>query len=105
MESVRNEKRSYIDGLTVECALARRYYTIMYEGKMSSKLGTLIDQYLKQFKSDPADGFSLFDTTLSHDKLVARLERALSEGKPYDAQLEEWDEETRKAVESGEIIM
>ena len=76
----------------------------MYEGRMSKVLGNLIDRYHAQFKLDPSDGFSLFDTTLSHDKLVARLERALSEGKPYDPQSEEWDKEFRNAVETGEII-
>lgn len=77
----------------------------MYEERMSKKLGDLIDRYQEQFRDDQEDGFSLFDTTLSHDELVARLERALAEGKPYDPRAEEWDPETRKAVESGEIIL
>jgi|GEM_PF-1229128 hypothetical protein len=76
----------------------------MYEGRMPEKLGELIDRYHERFKDDANDGFSLFDTTLSHDALVVRLERALVEGKPYDPQAEEWDEKTRKAVESGEMI-
>jgi len=54
---------------------------------------------------DPHDGFSLFYTNLSHNALVARLERALSEGIPYDPRAEEWDEETRRQVETGEIIL
>ncbi|MFZ2913136.1 MAG: hypothetical protein WAZ99_02965 [Rectinemataceae bacterium] len=77
----------------------------MYEGRMSEKLGELIDQYQERFRDDQDDGFSLFDTMLSHDALVARLERTLSEGKTYDPRAEEWDPETRKAVESGGIIL
>lgn len=77
----------------------------MYEGRMTSELGALIDRYRTQFRDAPADGFSLFDTTLSHDELVARLERALAEGKPYDPQDEEWDPETRKAIESEDGLL
>ncbi len=47
---------------------------------MPEKLGELIDRYHERFKDDANDGFSLFDTTLSHDALVVRLERALSRG-------------------------
>lgn len=72
---------------------------------MTSALGTLIDRYRQQFRDNPADGFSLFYTTLSHDALVARLERALLEGKPYDPQAEEWDSETRKAIESEDGLL
>lgn len=77
----------------------------MYEGRISSKLGELIDTYRVRFRNDPADGFSLFYTTLAHDALVARLERALSEGKPYDPQAEEWDPETKKAIESEDGLL
>jgi hypothetical protein len=77
----------------------------MYEGKVSKRLRELIGQYRERFKDEPKDGFSLFDTDLSHDALVTRLERALAEGKPYDPRAEEWDEETRRQVESGEIIL
>lgn len=77
----------------------------MYEGRMSSKLGELVDRYRVRFRNDPADGFSLFYTTLSHDALVARLERALSEGKPYDPQTEEWDPEEKKAIESEDGLL
>lgn len=64
----------------------------------------LIDRYHQRFIDDAADGFSLFDPLLSHDALVARLEQALCERKPHDPQVEEWDPEFRKAVESREII-
>jgi len=77
----------------------------MYEGRMTSELGALIDRYHKQFKDDPADGFSLFDTGLDHDALIARLERALAEGKPYDPQAEEWDPKTRIAIESEDGLL
>jgi hypothetical protein len=77
----------------------------MYEGKVSKKLGELIHRYHERFRGDLRDGFSLFETELNHDALVARLERALSEGIPYDPRAEEWDEETRRQVESGEIIL
>jgi hypothetical protein len=77
----------------------------MYEGKMTSELGKLIELYYERFKDDPADGFSLFDTMLSHDALVARLERALTEGKPYDPQAEEWDPEVKKAIEAEDGLL
>jgi hypothetical protein len=77
----------------------------MYEGKVSEKLRKLIGQYRERFKDEPKDGFSLFDTDLSHDALVARLERAIAEGKTYNPRAEEWDEETRRRAEAGEIIL
>ena len=77
----------------------------MYEGRMSKKLSELIKNYQERFKDDLDNGFSLFYTTLSHDELVSRLERAITEGKPYDPMLEEWDDETRKAAESGDIVI
>ena len=76
----------------------------MYEGRMSKKLGELIDQYQERFKGNLDDGFSLFDTMLSHDALVARLEQAIAEGKIYDPRAEEWDPDMKKAIELGEII-
>lgn len=75
------------------------YHITMYEGRMTSELGALIDRYHERFKGNPDDEFSLFYTELGHDALVARLERALLEGKPYNPQAEEWDPETRKAIE------
>jgi len=74
----------------------------MYEGTMSMELGELIDNYLERFKDDPRDRFSFFYTLLAHDDLVARLERALVEGKPYAPIEEEWDEEGKRLYRSGE---
>ena len=71
----------------------------MYEGKVSKRLGELIDQYHTRFREDPRDGFSLFETNLDHDALVARLEGALSEGIPYDPRAEEWDPKERAKIE------
>ena len=77
----------------------------MYEGKISKQLGEIIDVYHERFKDDHADGFSLSYTNLKHDALVARLKRALSEGKPYDPIEEEWDNETREAFYHGDILI
>lgn len=77
----------------------------MFVGPLSVHLGELIDRYQEKFRNDPTDGFSLFETELDHDGLVARLERAIAEGKPYNPQTEEWSPQFRKQVESGEILI
>ena len=46
------------------------------------------------------DEFSLFYTELGLDTLIARLKRALLEGKPYNPQAEEWDSEIRIVIEA-----
>ncbi len=58
----------------------------MYEGKVSKRLGEL-------------------KTNLDHDALVARLERALSEGIPYDPRAEEWDPKERAKIEKDGCLL
>jgi hypothetical protein len=72
---------------------------------LSPRLQTLVASYKEKFRGDPGDGFSLFETTLDEDALIARLERALAEGKPYDPDVEEWTPELRKQVESGAVLL
>lgn len=68
---------------------------------LSQQLYDLMDQYKARFKEMP----SLFETTLDQDALIARLKRALAEGKPYDPRTEEWPPEFRKQVESGAVLL
>ena len=70
---------------------------------LSDQLKNLITQYRKRFAGDSGDGFSLNETTLGQEALVARLEQALAEGKPYDPQSEEWSPDFRAKVETGSI--
>jgi len=72
---------------------------------VSPRLGDLITRYRERFAGDPADGFSLSETTLDETALIARLERALAEGKAYDPYVEEWPPEQRKMIESGAILL
>ncbi len=59
----------------------------MYEGKVSKRLGELIDQYHTRFREDPRDGFSLF------------------EGIPYDPRAEEWDPKERAKIEKDGCLL
>ncbi|HOX30903.1 MAG TPA: hypothetical protein PLB91_01160 [Spirochaetales bacterium] len=72
---------------------------------VSPRLGDLISRYRARFAGDPADGFSLNETTLDENALIARLERALAEGKAYDPYVEEWSPEQRKMIKSGAILI
>lgn len=72
---------------------------------VSARLGDLITRYRNRFHGDPRDGFSLNETTLDSEALIARLERALAEGKPYDPYSEEMTAEQRKQVQSGALIL
>jgi hypothetical protein len=74
-------------------------------GVVSERLGTLIKKYRTRFAGNPDDGFSLFATTLSEEDLIARLERAIVEGKPYDPEVEEMDTELRSQVEAGTVLL
>lgn len=74
----------------------------MYEGNVSPQLCSLLQRYKHRFNGN---GVSLFATTLDHDALIARIQRALDEGKPYDPLEEEYGPEIRRGVKEGSILL
>lgn len=72
----------------------------MYVGELSDQLKEAQRRHKERF----GDGVSLFAVPgrMSHDDLIARIERAIAEGVAVDEMHEWFDRETREKIERGE---
>lgn len=75
----------------------------MYDGELSDQLEEAQQRYKERF----GEIVSLFmvPDQMSHDDLIARIERAIAEGVAVD-EMHEWvDQETREMFERGEVFI
>lgn len=79
----------------------------MYTRPFTDELRELIDRYRERFADREDDGFGtmMVPPHVTHDELVERIERSLDEDEPIDLLAEYYDEETRRAVENGDILL
>ena len=79
----------------------------MYSGPFTEELRELINRYRERFAGREDDGFGtmIVPSDMTHDELVERIERSLDEDRPIDLLAEYYDEETRRAVGNGDMLL